>query len=293
MGDHQQMTDVDLQHTLNRGSVGGCLEKIIVAIGGILLSIGFMASMVPLTVIGIILVIIGSAIGRGARHLAHQATYDTIVPEVLLRFFDRIDLYPDQSQMELNPETSDIPLVPHSELDKSGYVQFTYQGLKGELCNVILSDATQFLNDQTEMWEERKYVAYRGQWMVYDLNTTFPTGLTLWPRGKMDKIFRTPTIKMSDEKMNQRLNLSCDHEAWAMTFLDAERMAQLRQLMDTAFAEFSVSLHADGKLYIAVHSGHDFFDIGKGREKPEVLRQRFMDEMKWWTDMMKVFIPAN
>ena len=42
-------------------------------------------------------------------------------------------------------------------------------------------------------------------------------------------------------------------------------------------------------MYIAVHSGHGFFDIGKGRENPAQLRERFARELRWFTDMIEVF----
>ena len=48
-------------------------------------------------------------------------------------------------------------------------------------------------------------------------------------------------------------------------------------------------VNRDGKLYIAVHSGQAFFDIGKGTENPGQLRQRYAREMKWFTDMVDVF----
>ena len=42
-------------------------------------------------------------------------------------------------------------------------------------------------------------------------------------------------------------------------------------------------------LYIAVHSGRGFFDLGKGRENPAQLCQRFTSELKWFTEMMDIF----
>ena len=59
-----------------------------------------------------------------------------------------------------------------------------------------------------------------------------------------------------------------------------------------AFGDFSVSLHSDGTLYLAVHSGRGFFDVGKGKEPPDALRRRFTRELKWCTDMIDVFRPA-
>ena len=41
-----------------------------------------------------------------------------------------------------------------------------------------------------------------------------------------------------------------------MYFLNQDRMARILELTQTAFGEFAVCLHGDGKLDLAVHSGH-------------------------------------
>lgn len=69
-------------------------------------------------------------------------------------------------------------------------------------------------------------------------------------------------------------------------------MERILALTNSAFGDFSVSLHADGTLYLAVHSGRGFFDVGKGKEPPDALRRRFTRELKWCTDMIDVFRPA-
>ena len=43
------------------------------------------------------------------------------------------------------------------------------------------------------------------------------------------------------------------------------------------------------KRWYSVFSGHGFFDIGKGRENPAQLRERFARELRWFTDMIEVF----
>ena len=53
-----------------------------------------------------------------------------------------------------------------------------------------------------------------------------------------------------------------------------------------------MNLNPDGKLYIAVHSGRGFFDIGKARETPAQLRQRFARELHWFTGLIDAFCGA-
>ena len=105
-------------------------------------------------------------------------------------------------------------------------------------------------------------------------------------------LFRAKTIKTDYEDFNKHFNLSCDDADWALRFLSPSRMERILALTNTAFGDFSVSLHADGTLYIAVHSGRGFFDVGKGKEPPDALRRRFTRELKWCTDMIDVFRPA-
>ena len=64
-------------------------------------------------------------------------------------------------------------------------------------------------------------------------------------------------------------------------------------LADRADGGVSVCLQSGGKLYIAVQSGHGFFDLGKGREDAEALRGRFTRELRWYTDMIDVFRPTG
>lgn len=95
-----------------------------------------------------------------------------------------------------------------------------------------------------------------------------------------------------EEDFNKRFNLSCDDEQWALRFLNQSRMERILRLADSAFSEFAVTLCGDGRLYIAAHSGHSFFDAGKGRETPDALRQRFTRELTWFTDVIDTFRPV-
>ena len=50
-----------------------------------------------------------------------------------------------------------------------------------------------------------------------------------------------------------------------------------------------MNLNRDGRLYLAVHSGRGFFDVGKGNEDPAQLRCRFAGELSWFAGMIDVF----
>ncbi len=108
----------------------------------------------------------------------------------------------------------------------------------------------------------------------------------------MDKLLRSSTIQTGDEAFDKRFNLSSDNAQAALQILTPGRMERILALAGSAHGKFSLNLNTDGRLYLAVHSGRGFFDIGKGREQPEILRQRFASELKWFTDMIDVFRPV-
>ena len=115
------------------------------------------------------------------------------------------------------------------------------------------------------------------------------TWLTIWPRERLDKLFSAKTIKTGSEVFDKRFNLSSDDEAAALRILTPDRMERILALADSPIGKFAVNLNSDGRVYIAVHSGRGFFDIGKGYENPAQLRQRFAHELRWFTDMIDAF----
>lgn len=206
-------------------------------------------------IIGLIIVacIIHSVLKK-SKETADQAVNDAIVPGVMNTLFDDVQMHP------------------------------------AELCSITLTEVNDYIDENNDMRQTNEQEIYRGQWMCCELGETFPTGFTFWPRGKLDKIFRTKTIKTGYEAFDKRFNLSCDNEEWVMYFLNQDRMARILELTQTAFGEFAVCLHGDGKLDLAVHSGHHFFEVGRDRNNPEALKQRYTRELKWCRDMLDVFI---
>ena len=286
-----KMTDEELAQELKRSKRGGAGGKVLEILGGLVIAAGLLlGGSLPLILVGAILAGLGEWLRKRKRDDAGQQAFNTIGPEVLSKFFEKISLSPVGEMVDA--EKSDIPLEVHSSISYNGRIRGMYHGMAAEMCSVVMTDTSSFYRDETEMWETNEQTVYTGQWMVCETGQTYPTGLTIWPRGKLDKVLRTSTIKTGDEDFDKRFNLSCDNASWALEFLNQGRMERFHGLMETAFSDFSVSLHGDGKLYIAAHSGRGFFDIGKGRETPEALRQRYSRELKWFTDAIDTFQPV-
>ena len=269
------------------GKLGGRLLSllgVVIAGAGILLG-----GNIVVVIIGAVLLGLGQTAQARSKNRADRQTFNTIVPGVTSAVFENVQI--DPAAHILNAGDTNIPVPDHDDCSGSGYIRGTYQGLDTELCTIRMTSSSEFLREENDMWEKNTQEVYAGQWLLCCLGREFPTWLTVWPRGKLDKLFSSSTIKTENEEFNKRFNLSSDNAQEALRILNPSRMERILQLADTAFGKVAFNLNKDGRLYVAVHSGQGFFDPGKGRETPEQLRRRFARELQWFTDMIDAFRP--
>ena len=282
------MTDEQLAQELRKSKGGKLGGKILSLLGGVIAVAGMiLGGNLVLVVIGGVVLGLGQMVQGKSKGNANQQTFEAIAPDIVGAAFENV-------QMNLTPhlldaEDTNIPLPGHTYCSGSGYVRGIYQGLTTELCTVRLTEVSEVQREETGLWEKNEQEVYTGQWMLCQMNRKFPTWLTIWPRDRLDKLLRAKTIKTGNETFDKRFNLSSDDEAAALRILTPDRIERIMALEDSSFGRFAVNLNRDGRLYLAVHSGHGFFDIGKGHENPTQLRQRFARELKWFTDMIDAF----
>ena len=284
------MTDEQLAQELRKSKGGKLGGKILSLLGGVIAVAGMiLGGSFVLVVIGGVILGLGQMVQGKSKDKANRQAFDAIVPDIVGTAFENVQMNPTPHL--LDAKDTNIPLPSHTYCSGSGYVRGTYRGLTTELCTVKLTDVSEFQREETGQWEKNEQEVYTGQWMLCALSREFPTWLTIWPRDKLDKLFNARTIKTGNEAFDKRFNLSSADAQEALRILNPSRMERIMTLADASSGKFAVNLNSDGRLYIAVHSGRGFFDIGKGRENPEQLRQRFIRELKLFTDMVDVFRP--
>ena len=282
------MTDEQLAQELRKSKGGKLGGKILSLLGVVIAVVGIiLGGNIALIVLGGVVLALGQAVQGKSKDKAGQQTFDAIAPDIVSAAFENVQMNPTPHL--LDAEDTNIPLPSHTCCSGSGYIRGTYQGLTTELCTVRLTEVSEVQREETGLWEKNEQEVYTGQWMLCQMNREFPTWLTIWPRERLDKLLRAKTIKTGNETFDKRFNLSSDDEAAALRILTPGRIERIMALEDSSFGRFAVNLNRDGRLYLAVHSGHGFFDIGKGYENPAQLRQRFAHELRWFTDMIDAF----
>ena len=285
------MTDEHLAQELRRSKGGKPGGKLLSLLGGVVAIAGILlGGNIVLVVIGGVILGLGQMVQGKSKEQAGRQAFDSIAPDIVDTAFENVQMNPVPPLLDAND--TNIPLPSHTHCSGSGYIRGTYRGLTTELCTVRLTEVSEVQREETGLWEKNEQAVYTGQWMLCQLNREFPTWLTIWPREKLDKLLRAKTIKTGNETFDKRFNLSSDDEAAALRILSPGRIERILALADSSIGKFAVNLNSDGRLYIAVHSGRGFFDLGKGRENPAQLRQRFDRELKWFTDMIDAFCGA-
>ena len=142
---------------------------------------------IPVVIVGVLIAGLGEWLKNKSKGAADQQVYDNIVPDVVNAVFDNVQMDPTPHLLDV--KDTNIPLPDHTYCSGSGYIRGTYQGLTTELCTVRLTDVNEVQREETGLWEKNEQVVYAGQWMLCELGREFPTWLTIWPRGKLDKLF--------------------------------------------------------------------------------------------------------
>lgn len=285
----RKLTDDQLAREMQKGSLGGFGGRIVGFLGWLVAAAGVIAGVsIPVIIVGALIIGLGGWLRQKTKGTANQLVIDTITPDVVNAALENVQMEPYPRL--LNAEDTNIPLPKHDCCSGRGYIRGTYQGLTTELCTVQLTEMHEFQREETGQWEKNEVTVYTGQWMLCELGREFPTWLTIWPR---DKLFHSSTIQTGSEAFDKRFGLSSDDAQAALRILTPSRVDRILTLADSAYGKFSLNLNADGRLYLAVHNGRGFFDVGRGRERPEILRQRFSGELKWFTDMIDAFLPSD
>ena len=284
----RNMTDEHLSRQLRKSKSGKLGGKLLSLVGGVVAIAGIiLGGNIVLVVIGGVILGLGQMVQGKSKDKASQQAFDAIAPDIVSAALENVQMSPTPHL--LDAEDTNIPLPRHTHCSGSGYVRGTYRGLTTELCTVRLTEVNEVQREETGLWEKNEQPVYTGQWMLCELNREFPTWLTIWPRERMDKLFGSKTIRTGNEAFDKRFNVSSDDEAAALNILTPDCAEKILALADSSFGKLAINLNSDGRLYLAVHSGHGFFDLGKGREDPAQLRQRFTRELTWFTNMIDVF----
>ena len=91
---------------------------------------------------------------------------------------------------------------------------------------------------------------------------------------------------MDNEQFGKRFCVRADDPQEAYYILTPHMMEYIISIADKSGGTVYMSFLRDGKLHVAVQTGRDFFELGKNNANVEELRQKFLGELRWFTDIV-------
>lgn len=249
------------------------LGLVIAAIGA-----GF-GGAVPVIVAGVVILLIGGLMGSAGGKKLQDAAQGGLAQAAMEQVLEEAEYRPGAHISNEKYAESRLGLPKADNMGSSGLVCGKYHGRPLEISNLELSNTLAYQNPETEFWENRELPIFKGQWMAADLGRTLPCDVQAAPKGKLARLLGREGFTSENPEFDRRFNVRCEDPTAGQSLLSPRVMDQLLKM-----GSVYLSVKADGRVFAAIQTDDLLFDAGKGR--PEGLTQRFVDQLRVFTDLL-------
>ena len=103
---------------------------------------------------------------------------------------------------------------------------------------------------------------------------------------KLRRQHRSGSVEKENPAFNDRFLVTAASAQEAYYLLTPHMMEYILSAAGRSGGEVYMAFLRGGKLHIAVQTGRDFFELGKSAANIERLRQKFLGELRWFTDIL-------
>ena len=171
---------------------------------------------------------------------------------------------------------------PYDKISGSDFINGEYKGLLLKMSDIDLTRRVSTGDD-----EETDERVFDGQWLMCDFGKALSGEVHVSQITKsMPDSVKRQRIRMENEQFNEKFVVTADDPEEAFYVLTPHMMEYILSLEKKNKGIIYMSFLRDGKFHIAVNSGEDFFELGKKKPDYETLRQIFLDQLRWYTDII-------
>ena len=189
------------------------------------------------------------------------------------------------------PDKTMLPF-PYCDENGSQHIKAVYNGMNIELGNITFFNKEEY-QDQ-DGTSTKSVPQFKGQWLICDFGKELSGEVRLSANTKnLRKKNKNNNIEMENEEFNKRFLVIAGNPEEAYYILTPHKMEYILSMADKSGGEVYMSFLRDGKLHVAVQTGRDFFELGKNNANVEELRQKFLGELRWFTDIIDTLCMEN
>ena len=167
----------------------------------------------------------------------------------------------------------------------SDHIKVVYHGVNVELGDIELIDESE-VTDEEGRTEKTRNTQFKGQWLTCDFGKELAGEVYISERTKKTRKSLKSDVTMDNEQFAKRFCVRANDPQEAYYILTPHMMEYITSMADKSGGTVYLSFLRNGKMHVAVQTGHDFFELGKTNTDVETLRQKFLDELRWFTDIV-------
>ena len=284
MEENQSMTPEQLESSLKSLRIKATITKLLTYAAGLAMIIiwFFMGNLVMGLVLLVIALVFGYLSSKNSSTLKKLLS-DNIISGVLKEALgDNVEYNP---WGKLNPGCMAFPF-DYNKVDGSDHIKAVYNGLNIELGDIELINETED-TDENGNTQKNSQTFFKGQWLICDFGKELSGEVRLSANDKkLRRQHKNDSVEMENETFNNRFLVTANDAQDAYYILTPHMMEYILTMADKSGGDVYMSFQRDGKLHVAVKTGRDFFELGKSNANVEGLHQKFLGELRWFTDMI-------
>lgn len=288
MEEKQTMTQAQLEAALGRHRGAITLFKILTYGSGLAAILLLAAGLVPVALICLVLAFVfGYRLSKNTAALKTLLSAN-IVSGVLREVFEDVE-YDPFGRIPDGVVRSAGMVFPfaYDSVRGSDRIRAVYRGLQLELGDVELYAADSYYDEELQQWKENEKRVFKGQWLVCGFGRPLPGEVRLSENVRALRRQRSgDRVETENAAFNACFLVTAESVQAARDILTPQRMEDILAAADRSGGEVCMAFLRSGQLHVAVQTGRDFFELGKGAADVGQLRQKFLGELRWFTDIV-------
>ena len=283
MEEKQMMTNEQLESELQSLRSKATIAKALTYGSGAAMVLCFITALIPLAIVFIVIALIGGYLLEKNSSKLKKLLSDNVINGVIKEALgDAVEYNP---WGKINPSSMVFPFS-YNCADGSDHIKAVYNGLNIELGDIELIDETEDTDIETGQTETSRNTQFKGQWLTCDFGKELSGEVYISEWTKKDRRSMKSNVTMDNEQFSKRFCVRADNPQEAYYLLTPHMMEYIITMADKSGGTVYMSFMRNGKMHVAVKTGRDFFELGKSNADVGKLRQKFLGELRWFTDIV-------
>ena len=282
MEEKQITTNEQLEAELQSLRSKATVAKILTYGSGAAAILCFITGLIPVAIVFIVLALVGGyQLEKNSSRLKKILSDDVISGVIKEALGDAVEYNP---WGKINPGSMVFPFS-YNCAGGSDHIKAVYHGLNIELGDIELINESE-VTDEEGRTETTKNTQFKGQWLTCDFGKELVGEVYISERTKKTRKSLKSDVSMDNEQFAKRFCVRANDPQEAYYILTPHMMEYITAMADKSGGTVYLSFLRNGKMHVAVQTGHDFFELGKTNTDVETLRQKFLGELRWFTDLV-------